>query len=432
VKIVKLSAENFKKLVAVEITPDGNTILLTGKNGAGKSSVLDAIFAAFCGKKGVPDKPIRDGQESAEIVVETENFTIKRTFTTAGGGSLTVTNSDGYKAASPQALLDKIVGEIAFDPMKFIHDYDTRKQRQVLMELVGFDFTDLEQQIAAVKQERSQITRDKDKSQHDADAIDSADVPEKEVGLKYLTDKLQTAMNLNAEQDRIMSEINSLNRDITAGAYGCEQAEVQIERLEKELQAAKDAQTAALRRNDERLAQKAKLAESLEPKIDIAAIQAEIDGVESTNTLIRLNKQKAQHLTYVALCRNKFAELGKKMKALEDQKAQRLAEVKMPIAGLSIDESGVTYEGIPLAQVNSAKQLEIGVAVSMALNPKLKVIRMCGNNLDSASLKIINKLVKDKDYQAWIEKVDETGKVGIFIEDGTVCPDAWLSKTRKQ
>jgi len=27
-------------------------------------------------------------------------------------------------------------------------------------------------------------------------------------------------------------------------------------------------------------------------------------------------------------------------------------------------------------------------------------------------------MVKDKDFQAWIEKVDETGKIGFYIEDG--------------
>lgn len=419
-KIVKLSAENFKKLVAVEIKPDGNTILLTGKNGAGKSSVLDAIFAAFCGKKGVPDKPIREGQESAEIVVETENFIIKRTFTKSGGGSLTVTNSEGFKASSPQALLDKIVGEIAFDPMKFIDAYDARKQRQVLMELVGLDFGDIDSQMNAIKQERSEVKYEKEKSQHLADDIVQANVPEEEVSLKELTDLLQKSINFNAEQDKIKSAIYQIDRDIVAGANVSEQWVVTIERLEKELQAAKDEHTAALSKNDEYLAEKAKLAESLESVRDIAAIQALIDDTQHLNSLVRLNKRKREHLHDVSICRQRFSELGKQIQALEVEKATRLSAVKMPIPGLSIDETGVTHEGIPLAQVNSAKQLEIGVAVSMVLNPKLKVIRMCGNNLDSASLKIVKKLVKDNDYQAWVEKLDETGKVGVFIEDGAI------------
>jgi hypothetical protein len=32
-KIIKLKAENIKKLIAIEITPQGNVVKITGKNG---------------------------------------------------------------------------------------------------------------------------------------------------------------------------------------------------------------------------------------------------------------------------------------------------------------------------------------------------------------------------------------------------------------
>ena len=38
-KIIQLEARNVKRLKAVEIRPDGNVIVIGGKNGAGKSSV---------------------------------------------------------------------------------------------------------------------------------------------------------------------------------------------------------------------------------------------------------------------------------------------------------------------------------------------------------------------------------------------------------
>ena len=48
-KIVSLEAENYKRLKAVEITPDGNMVVIGGRNAQGKSSVLDAIWAALGG-----------------------------------------------------------------------------------------------------------------------------------------------------------------------------------------------------------------------------------------------------------------------------------------------------------------------------------------------------------------------------------------------
>lgn len=46
-KIIKLTISNFMKLGAVEIEPCGGVVRITGQNGQGKSSVLNAIWAAL-------------------------------------------------------------------------------------------------------------------------------------------------------------------------------------------------------------------------------------------------------------------------------------------------------------------------------------------------------------------------------------------------
>jgi hypothetical protein len=35
-------------------------------------------------------------------------------------------------------------------------------------------------------------------------------------------------------------------------------------------------------------------------------------------------------------------------------------------------------------------------------------------------MKIVSDMAETKDYQLWVEKVDESGQVGIVIEDGMV------------
>ena len=55
-----LQIENVKRIKALKITPAGSTVKITGKNDQGKSSVLDSIDYAFCGK--ICDQPIREGQ----------------------------------------------------------------------------------------------------------------------------------------------------------------------------------------------------------------------------------------------------------------------------------------------------------------------------------------------------------------------------------
>ena len=53
-KIINLQASNIKKLTAIDITPKSDVIMITGENGAGKSSVLDCITMALKGGREIP------------------------------------------------------------------------------------------------------------------------------------------------------------------------------------------------------------------------------------------------------------------------------------------------------------------------------------------------------------------------------------------
>lgn len=426
-KIIRLTAKDFKRLVAVEIKPDGNTVLITGKNGGGKSSVLDSIVAALCGKKYHPEKPIRDGEKSAEISIETENWIIKRTFTEAGGGSITISDAKGMKASSPQKLLDKIVGDIAFDPMIFINDYDARKQRTVLMKLAGLDFSDIDSDIDRIKQQRSDVRAAKESYEYDAKSIMVPEgTPDEEISLVDLSDKLKEANELNATQERIKEDarqkelISSQKQDEAdkfANTMG--NLEQQIEDLEyAHAQDQKVYDKLSDESNDAGV-ESEELIKSIKPKIDTTDIVTDIANVEATNTDVRQKKQKAELAAKVEAKTDEYAKFGKKMKELEASKATRLSEAKMPLEGLSVTDDGVIFDGIPISQQNDAKKLEIGMGIAMAQNPELRVIRMNGNDLDDDSLKIISKLAADKDYQVWIERWSG-GEGGIIIEDGSV------------
>ena len=99
----------------------------------------------------------------------------------------------------------------------------------------------------------------------------------------------------------------------------------------------------------------------------------------------------------------------------------------MPIPGLTIDDSGILYNDIPLDQCSDGAKLMIGVAISMALNPTVRVILIKdGSLIDKKNMAMLAKVVKDKDFQLLIEKVNDLdgynagGKIGIFIESGEI------------
>src|SRR5262245_51448409 len=87
-RIIELRAENLKRLVAVTITPKGDLVQITGRNGQGKTSVLDSIWWALGGAKNIQGQPIRKGQERAFVSVklgaETVKLVVTREFTAGG------------------------------------------------------------------------------------------------------------------------------------------------------------------------------------------------------------------------------------------------------------------------------------------------------------------------------------------------------------
>lgn len=426
-KIVKLTAENFMRLVAVEISPQGNAILITGKNGAGKSCLIEAIKSLFRGKKYHPEKPIRDGADHAEIVGETEYFIIKRTFTKAGGDSVTVTNTEGMEASSPQGLLDKFYGEIAFEPMKFYKDGKSvggrRQQRDMLMKLVGLDFADIDLEIGKVKVLRSAVKTNKETYDFEAGQITVPDdTPDELVSMAELTEKLRAANQLNEKHAETVRHIDVGQKEVEDFTKRLSNSNEAIATLKQQLAFHEQQKANNEKALEEAQVKQEELVKTLEPLIDVTPINTELVLAESTNNQVRGKHQRKELLKKSAGKSREFAELGKKTKALEAKKAERLAAAKMPIDKLSVNEETILYDNIPLAQVNDSMQLRIAVAMSMALNPKLKVILMKGNDLDSASLETVCKLADEKDYQVWIEKVsdDKKNKTGFIIEDGSV------------
>jgi len=398
-RIIKLTAENFKRLTAIEISPKGNTIVITGKNGAGKSSVLDAILVALCGKRFCPDKPVREGEKKAKIVVDMDEYIATRTFTKDGGGTVKLETKYGKTITSPQAFLDKLVGKISFDPLAFVEEPDPKKQRKILLDLVGIDLDKSNEAIAELRGERQVINRERTRIKGLIINIPVVpDAPTEKVSFVELTQQLTEAKDKNA---RIKQESN------TIGVMQREKIE-HIKRI-ADLDAAIEAGKQWLKEN---------------PAVDTVALTEQIANAEKTNVLVRQGQQRETLKKDLQIQDELYASKGEELDGIEERKAQMLRKCKMPVEGLSVDETdydGVTFNGIPIAQIAQSEKLKVGVAVSMALNPKLRVLRIIdGSLLDSENLKTIAEMVKDKDYQIWIERVDETGKVGVFIEDGAV------------
>ena len=70
-------------------------------------------------------------------------------------------------------------------------------------------------------------------------------------------------------------------------------------------------------------------------------------------------------------------------------------------------------------QISKAKLIEIGLKISMALNPKLRIMRIKDGSLfDSEMLEIVRNACKRNDYQLLLEKVTDDSEIGFVLEEG--------------
>jgi recombinational DNA repair ATPase RecF len=409
-KIVELRAERFKRLSAVEISPAGDVVIISGKNGAGKSSVLDAIWLALGGAPAAKDsgttRPVKDGEADAFVKLDLGEITVTRKWTADGGSSLTVEGAKGKKFSSPQTLLDSLVGSLSFDPLAFSR-MSPKDQRKALTEAVKLDFDPdaLDAKRKELYDERTAANRELKtlEARLSSMPVPKAGIPEDEENLSDLLNELKAA---NAEIERQAQERRKLE-EMRARATALKE---QIDKLRAELSSLAEQGKA-----------QADLVDSLGECPAIADIEQRINSIQETNAVVRAAREYRTVKAMADKVRKESEALTQKMEALEQEKSQGFERAQFPVKGLAFDAEGVTFNGIPFQQCSSAEQVRIAVAVAAALNPKIRVIRIAdGSLLDSASMAEIERLAKEHDMQVWIERVDESGGVGIVIEDGAV------------
>ena len=390
-KIIRLKINNILNLRAIDVRPDPNVNKVSGKNAAGKSNLLETIRFSLLGKRVMPKKPLKEGTKKGDIVVELDDYIVNVKIT-KNGEYWNVTDKKGLPVSSPQSLLKELVGPISFDPLALL-DEDQKKLRAVLLELVGIDLDEFDTKIQKLREERTVVGRTLKSSKALLEACTyHDDAPEQEVSVLELAKELQDA---NDENAAIKVEGDSL--DVTRKRI-------------KELQELEAASLDYLQRHT---------------IIDTAAITEKMNNVEATNKRVRDNAEYTLRQNAVEKEQDDYDGLTSLIEGQENAKDEALAAAKMPIPGLGVDDEGVTYTDEkhgtqPIAQVNKAKRIEIGTAIHMAMNPKLRVMFVDANAFDEETEAAIEAAVKDKDYQLFAEVVDDTSETGIHLVDGTV------------
>jgi DNA repair exonuclease SbcCD ATPase subunit len=430
-KIVELRAENVKRLQAVQITPEGSVVVVGGKNGAGKSSVLDSIVYALNGAGSLPGKPVRRGEENAEIEITIDSeppMIVRRRIRDDGKTDLEIRQVDANgkataKLSKPQDVLDKLYGTIAFDPLAFTK-LKHAAQVDMLRTLVGIDLADLEATEKRLFDERTEVNRDAKRLDAQLAGMPThKDAPAAEVSSAAILSEIEDAQEANAsivESSRAIEELQRRREGISARIGNVNAQIDECERRIAELEAEKDTLAGDLNHADDKLAMDKELNAALVP-VSLDPLKEKLAAVEMTNAKVRANAAAAAIAEQHAAATEQAEDLTNQIEECRAERLNRLAAAKWPVDGLAFGDSGVTFNGLPFDQCSSAEQLRIATGIGLAQHPQLRVLLIRdGSLLDDESLAAIAELAAEHDGQVWLERVGKGEECSVIIEDGSV------------
>jgi len=409
-RILNFKAENFKKIVAIDITPKGNVVIISGKNGAGKTSAIDSIWSGLQWKAGkkINKSPIRTGEKFANVRITFEDFIVNRKWFDTGKTTLTVTNREGLIKLSPQEMLDKFIGVLSFDPSVF-YTMSPREQRDIFLKITGVDVDSFDNKIADIYATRKAKGQEVKLLAGEEEEITIKDLPEEAINLTDLSRKYDEAVELNNKIVQAQREYKS--KDI-AISNNIESIKNQQDRI-----------NGMLEENKEYRVDNVKIKEWLmeNKDIDTTTIKEEMTNAYAINEQIKARGRNNQKWIKHNKAKAEYNEFTKAIETIEEDKKKALAGSKLTIKDLSIDDEGLKQKGFPISQLAESEKIKLALEIGMTLNPDFKCIFLRNYAaLDKDNKKVVDDFAEKYGYLIICEQLDDSGKVGFYIENGEV------------
>lgn len=395
ITIHSLDIENVKRVKAVSLTPAAKGLtVIGGKNGAGKTTVLDAIVWALGGEKYRPSEAQRDGSMTPPHIRITlsNGLVVERK---GKNSALTVTDPSGKKAG--QQLLNEFISQLALDLPKFLQA-NAKEKADTLLQILGIgpQLRALDDEIARIYNQRTTAGQIRDqKAAHAAELPEYADAPDEEISVSELSHQLTEALKNNAS--------NIAWRDKLAAD----------QRRAEELQAELTALMASIEQTQARV--------DAAVDIDVTAIQDDIERAEEVNAKVRANLTKEHAQAEADAEAERYKQLTR---AIEDKRADRMRLLEgadLPLPGLTVEDGELKYNGHSWDCMSGSEQLRVATAIVRRLNPACGFVLLDKlEQMDEETLIGFGSWLEHEGLQAIATRVSTGSECTIIIENGTV------------
>lgn len=480
-RLLELAVQNVMKIKFAHIKPKGNVIVVGGRNGQGKSSLLQSIGFLLCGGELIPTDVIRAGQKTATIQGQVGPFKITRYFTRKEAdegrnndcyiSKIKVEGKMGEEYPRRQELLAMLLDQLSFDPMAFMR-MEPKEQFAVLRKMSKFT-VDLEALDAAQQADyearrearyaaeattarlKAMLTEVCPKCEGTGEIITTLEVanalkqaktekrecencqglgkiapelPANPGDPAELAAQLQAAAGHNAGVERAKAEKVRLETLAAEVEKKAEELRAQALTL-LERAGTLDGFTATIGMGKKQSAdcQRGRILEEastviIGDMVDTAEVSAALNAAMAAAKAIEEGKAVKMLQSEYAIAWESWTILNDRMKERKAERAQAMQTAQMPIEGVALGYDEVFYNDIPFNQASGAERIRVSLAIGMAGNPKLRVLRFMDGGwdmLDEESQDLVRAEIEKHKYQLWAEHVGTKGNLSVVMEDGT-------------
>lgn len=408
-KINTLELENVKRIKAVKIEPtkEGLTII-GGRNGQGKTSVLDSIAWVLGGDRYRPSEPQRHGSvlpPNLKITMD-NGLVVERS---GKNSTLKVTDPTGRKGG--QQLINEFVSQLALDLPKFM-TASSRDKADTLLRIIGVgdqlakferDETELYNKRHAIGQIADQ------KMKYAKEMTEYPDVPDQLISASELIKQQQGIMAHNAENKRKRDRAAEIQCRYDAVNHKINDLQGELQRLMTEQQSLM---------NDLRIANME--AEHLED-LSTAQLEQDIENVEKLNIKVRANLEKKKAKEDAKAYRAQYSELTNEIESIRQKRTDLLNSAQLPLPGLSVQDGELTYNGFKWDNMSGADQLKVSTAIVRKLNPQCGFVLLDKlEQMDIDTLREFGDWLEQEGLQAIATRVSTGDECSVIIEDGYI------------
>lgn len=412
IKINALQVENVKRVKAVALEPSANGLtVIGGKNGQGKTSVLDAIAWALGGDRYRPSNAEREGSTlPPHIKLELSNgLTVERS---GKNSALKVVDTTGKR--SGQQLLNEFVEQLAIDLPRFLQASNREKADTLLQVIgVGDQVRSLEVKEKEVYNRRHMIGQESDRKRKYADELPHYPAaPNEPVSASQLIRQQQDILARNGENQRKRMRANQIEHEYGRTAAHVSLLRSQLADAEKQLQQLE-----------------ADLAIAQKDAIDLQdestdEIERSLQEIEQINIQVRANCDREKAEQDAAHYAQQYQDLTKELEEIRHDKYALLDSAKLPLPGLSVEDGELTYNGKKWDCMSGADQLIAATAIVRAINPKCGFVLLDKlEQLDADTLLSFGSWLEEQGLQAIATRVSTGPECSIIIEDGFVASE---------